>query len=240
MNLSSVIYLSAITPSKGYNMKDLSKQDILNYFEEINHQLRAIGEHGEIIISGGAALALVYNARNSTHDIDAVFKPAEKLRKIIENIARSNDLNEDWLNDGVKGFFTDKMTHSEIIRYSNLTVSSIDTACLLAMKLISARAYSKDMDDSITLMKHLKIENLDQLYNIIEKYISPQLQTPKAKYFAIEAFEKYKNELSLVNNKPAKKSIESVINNAIDRAAEREKASTKNKEERNNERADLL
>ena len=52
---------------------------------------------------------LVYNARNSTHDIDAIFKPSSEFREIIAEIAEENDLDSDWLNDGVKGFLNEKL-----------------------------------------------------------------------------------------------------------------------------------
>ncbi len=41
----------------------LSKQDIEKYLEELNDKLRAKGTYGEIVIAGGAALSLVFNAR---------------------------------------------------------------------------------------------------------------------------------------------------------------------------------
>lgn len=176
---------------KELTTKELTKKEILGYLEEINHKLTMENKYGEILIAGGAALTLVFNARNSTHDVDAVFRPKEDLRSIIENIAACNDLEEDWLNDGVKGFITPAMKSNVFIEYSNLTVSNLDAESLLAMKLTSARTYSKDMDDSIFLMKTLDIKSQDELFNIIEKYTHSNQQTIQAQYFTIEAYEKY-------------------------------------------------
>lgn len=178
-------------------MKELKKKDILKYFEEINRRLESEGRHGEILIAGGSALTLVYNARQSTYDIDAIFEPKEDMRKIIQDIANSYDLSDDWLNDGVKGFITENMNSSVFLNYSNLTVSSLDAECLLAMKLTSARTLSKDMDDSIFLMKTLNVQSEDELFSIIEKYTYKNQQTIQAKYFTIEAFEKYCNDRKL-------------------------------------------
>jgi hypothetical protein len=40
-------------------MKDLTKEDILNYFAEINRYLKNENKYGNILLVGGAALALV-------------------------------------------------------------------------------------------------------------------------------------------------------------------------------------
>ena len=177
-------------------MSELSKDKILEYFGEINQKLIEIGKHGEIIIAGGAALAVAFNARNSTRDIDAIFRPSEVMRKIIKNIAEEHGLPEDWLNDGVKGFITEKMKREKYLSLSNLDVYNIDAAGLLAMKLTSARIYAKDMEDSIFLMKLLDIKEIVDLFDIIAKYIHPNQQTVSSKYFTITAFSKYKGEMS--------------------------------------------
>lgn len=135
-------------------MRELSKNDVEKYLSCVNEKLSQRQKHGEIVIAGGASLMMVYNARNSTHDIDALFKPSKEFREIISEIAYENNLNEDWLNDGVKGFFTDKLGIDLYKEYSNLSVYSINAEGLLALKLTSARVDTKDMQDSITLMKH--------------------------------------------------------------------------------------
>ena len=174
--------------------KLLSKEDILKYFEEINIHLKAADKQGEIIMCGGASLACIYNARNSTYDIDALFEPAEDIRKIISTIASDHDLNDDWLNDGVKGFLNEKMTFSIYKEYSNLKVYSIDTECLLALKVTSARTNSKDMEDSIWLMKHLDIASFETVIDIVEKYIPKARRTATSYFFAKEAFGKYSDQ----------------------------------------------
>ena len=66
----------------------LSKNQIYGYFEEINDKLKERGQHGEILLAGGAALTLVFNARNSTRDIDAIFKPTADMRDIISRAVK--------------------------------------------------------------------------------------------------------------------------------------------------------
>ena len=175
-------------------MKELTKNEMLKYLEEINIELKNQDKFGEIVIAGGAALTLVFDARKSTQDIDALFAPTQDMRKIISNIAERHELPQDWLNDGVKGFVTDKMKFNEILSYSNLSVSSMDAESLLAMKLIAARVDTKDMPDSVFLMNALDIKNIEQVFEIMETYTQPKQQTIASKYFAIEAFEQYQEK----------------------------------------------
>ena len=120
-------------------MSRLTKDDMLRYFEQINNALSERNQTGEIIIAGGAALTLAFNARVSTYDIDAIFEPKGDMRQIIKEIASANNLDNDWLNDGVKGFMNNKMGVVVCQNYSHLVVKNLDAESLLAMKLTSAR-----------------------------------------------------------------------------------------------------
>lgn len=138
----------------------LTKNDIELYFQEINKKLEEQNKHGEIILTGGAALTLVYDARDSTKDVDALFESSKDMRDIIISISEKYNLNKEWLNDGVKGFMQPSMKIETIQKYSNLTVNSLDAESLLAMKLAAATIEIgiKDKEDAVTLMKCLKIE----------------------------------------------------------------------------------
>ena len=127
--------------------RKLSKKDILKYLEEINKKLEERGKYGEIMICGGAVMTLVYEARNSTHDIDAVFRPKEDMKEIIDEIRRENNLNSQWLNDDVSMFTSEfkNLTSSEYKNFGNLTVSILGAESLLAMKLVSARENTYDL-----------------------------------------------------------------------------------------------
>ena len=137
---------------------------------------------------GGAALTLVFSARDSTRDIDAVFRPKEDMQKIISSIAAEKKLPSDWLNDTVKPFVTDKLNFDSYLQYSNLTVSVIDAESLLAMKLTSARHGTKDMDDCLFLMQRLGITTEKALFDVLDKYIVPYLRNPRVKHFTKEVY----------------------------------------------------
>ena len=122
------------------------------------------------------------------------------MRKIIQDIASEYNLEKDWLNDGVKGFISPKMKFEKFRDYSNLTISNIDAEGLLAMKLTAARVDAKDMSDSIFLMKVLDIREERQLFEILEKYAYGQTLAAKVKFFTIEAFAQYLQEIEVTKD----------------------------------------
>lgn len=140
-------------------------------------------------------------AKERLDAIDAYFRPSSEFREIIDEIANEHNLNNDWLNDGVKGFIMPTMKQEQYKQYSNLVVYNIDAKGLLAMKLTSARVASKDFDDCLFLMKYLNIREERELFEIVEKYANPNQLTPRSNFFIQEVFIKYKErERNITNN----------------------------------------
>lgn len=101
----------------------LSKSDIEGYLKEIAAAMETEEIRGEIVLCGGAVMTMVYDARPSTKDIDALFEPAAKLRMIASRIAERDGLEADWLNDGAKGFIdTSRMTFETVRDFGALVV----------------------------------------------------------------------------------------------------------------------
>jgi hypothetical protein len=83
----------------------LSRQRILELFAELDDELCAARVHGDVFIVGGAAMTVAYDARPSTRDVDGIWHPSVEVRDAAARVAgRHDDVDADWLNDGVKGF----------------------------------------------------------------------------------------------------------------------------------------
>ena len=175
--------------------RKFNKKDMLKYLGEVNKKLEERGTFGEIMICGGAVMTLIYEARNSTQDIDAVFSPKDDMQEIIDEITRENNLDSQWLNDDVAMFTMEfnNLTSSEYKNFSNLSVSILDAESMLAMKLISAREDTHDLGDTIILMKHLDIKDIEEVYDLIEKCGFPLHPTAlsESRLFARNAFNEY-------------------------------------------------
>ena len=150
----------------------LSSVDIKRLFAQLNEQLAAQDVQGEVYLVGGAVMCIVHEARESTRDIDAFFKPAKQLRTAAAKVALRNGLAEDWLNDAVKGFLSDHGSFNLYLQLSHLAVYAADPSYLLAMKCLSARIGEEfhDVDDLRYLLRHLNLTSATDARAIIERY----------------------------------------------------------------------
>jgi len=167
----------------------LTKGNIQKYLSELNGLLKDEGVKGEICLYGGAVMCLVFNARPATRDVDAVFEPSRKIRDAASRIAVNHHIDDDWLNDGVKGFVAG---HKQkiLFNWSNLKVYYPEPEYMLAMKALSSRVDSTDKKDIQFLIKDIGIKSADDVFRIIEKYYHSRRIKPAVQYFIMELFEK--------------------------------------------------
>jgi len=173
-------------------MEYMGREDMLKYLEELNSRLAGINRSCEVVIFGGAAMSIVFEARDATRDIDAKFRSFVELRKLIKDISNDFELDSGWLNNDGEHYVTERMQTSLYLEYTNLAIHTVNADCLLAMKLTSARMDSTDMDDSIFLMDMLDIQSDNQLFDLIEKYIDDDNRAGSTKFFTNEAFLQYR------------------------------------------------
>ena len=167
----------------------MDKKKITACLEEINEALQKQGLSGEICLYGGAVMCLVYEARPSTKDVDAIFKPSREIREIAKNVGNKNGLGDNWLNDAVKGFLVEHK-REVLFDFSNLKVYVPEPDYLLAMKALASRVDSTDGQDIRFLVKKLGIKTPQEAFNIVEKYYPRQRIKPATQFFIEEILEK--------------------------------------------------
>jgi len=163
------------------------RNEILKYLHLINSKLQERHVKGEICLYGGAVMCLVYEARPSTKDVDAVFQPAKIIREAAREIAAEYDLPSDWLNDGVKGFLVEH-SRKVFLNLPHLTVMVAEPEYLLAMKSLSARIDATDGADIAFLIKALKLSSVNEVFKIIEGYYPRRIIKPATQFFLEELF----------------------------------------------------
>lgn len=153
-------------------MSALTQADIRRLFTLLNAELRESGTEGELFLVGGAVMCLAYAARPSTQDVDAVFRPALKVREAAARVGTRAGLRQDWLNDGVKGFLSSRGDFTPFLELDHLRVMVAQPAYLLAMKCLAMRigAEFHDEDDVRYLLRHLDIRNYDDAVAILKRY----------------------------------------------------------------------
>ncbi len=138
---------------------------------------------GEIFIVGGAAMAMAYNTRRSTRDIDAVFEPKMKVYEAAEAVAELNPKVETgWLNDAVKGLLPGVDPDATVLfTHEGLTVRVASPGYLFAMKVAAARV-ERDADDIAELYKILKFESVKSALDFLETNYPNVVLLPRAQY----------------------------------------------------------
>lgn len=170
----------------------LDRERILALFEELNDELCTAGVRGDVFVVGGAAMAVAYDARPATRDVDAIWQPATDVRAAAQRIAaRHDDLPTDWLNDGVKGFLPGADRGIPKVIYDNecLTVSVASPEYLLATKLMASRA-GRDEDDVLLLFDLCGFRTVDQAFHLVEAYYGARPIEAKVRYFLEELLDR--------------------------------------------------
>ena len=164
----------------------LADKDIRRLFALLNDELRATGTEGELFLVGGAVMCLAYAARPSTQDVDGLFRPARQVREAAARVAVHAGVSPDWLNDGVKGFLSDRGEFSLFIEFDHLRVMVALPEYLLAMKCLALRigAESHDEDDIRYLLRHLAVGSYEQAVAIITRYY-PLERFPQKTLYAL-------------------------------------------------------
>lgn len=120
----------------------------------IERALRALGDRlarrgvvADLYVVGGAAMALAYDARRITRDIDALVQPHGAVIAEARQVARDLDLPESWLNEQASVYVSTEPDPQapRVFDHPNLRVAAASARHLLAMKVMAGRR--RDGDD---------------------------------------------------------------------------------------------
>ena len=165
----------------------LAKREIERLFELLDRELARAHQTGEVYLVGGAVMCLVYDARASTKDVDALFKPASIIRAAARRVALEAQIPEDWLNDAVKGYLSERGDFRSYVDHANLRVMVAAPEYLLAMKCLAMRigAEFHDEADIRFLLRLLDITRYDDALAVITRYY-PKKRFPQKTIYALE------------------------------------------------------
>ena len=161
----------------------LTRADLLRLFELLDSELSADEVHGEVYLVGGAVMCLALDARDSTRDVDAYFKPARLVREAAVRVAARAGVDPAWLNDAVKGYLSPRGEFDPFLELSNLKVFVAHPRYLLAMKCASMRLGEEfhDLDDVRYLLRYLNVSTPDEALGVVVRYFDENQLLPKTR-----------------------------------------------------------
>ena len=147
--------------------------------DEIGAALTRLGELAqqqnfsiELLMVGGAAMVLAYDARVATRDVDAVIlspRETRNVRVLVERVAHEQNLPIEWLNDGAKGYLVGQSQGITIFSSAGIVVYMPAVAQMLAMKLAAWRD-DVDIADARLLLNELSSDQ-NSVWALVEPYV---------------------------------------------------------------------
>jgi hypothetical protein len=149
-----------------------SAAQLRRLFSLLNEELARNDTSSELYLVGGAVMCLAYATRPSTQDVDGLFRPATEVRQAAARVALQAKLPADWLNDGVKGYLSERGEFAPFLELSHLKVMIAQPDYLLAMKCLAFRIGEEfhDEEDVRYLLRHLDIRNYEAALQVITRY----------------------------------------------------------------------
>jgi hypothetical protein len=170
----------------------LTRKDILRGFGKLDAMAREADKVIELAVYGGAALALSFDMRVSTRDVDAVVRGAPDFaRKCAAKVARDEGWPMDWLNDGVKGFLSASeqmrlMRDFSAAHGKGLRVLVPSPEYLFAMKCMAMRPEgidgSHDISDIEALAGIAGIADAKSALELVESFYPAGRIPPKVRF----------------------------------------------------------
>jgi predicted nucleotidyltransferase len=155
----------------------LDRSAIEEAFRRLGDRLAKRGVVADLYIFGGAAMALAYDARRATRDIDAVFQPHGVVLDEARAVAGELGLPHWWLNEQASAYVAPggDATAPRVFDHPGLRVAAASPEHLLAMKVLAARR--RDAEDIRFLVDHLRLTSVEQVLDLCAE-IFPEEEVP--------------------------------------------------------------
>ena len=165
----------------------MRREEILTALRALGARLDRDGLAGEIYVVGGAAIAIAFDARRATRDVDAVFEPKQAIYAAADEVGAELGLPPGWLNDGAKGFLAGPDEQAAtILEIPGLRVLTASPRILLAMKVLAHRI-GEDDEDVRLLAREIGANDAEAVLAIAEQVYGDRLD-PAARFFVEELF----------------------------------------------------
>jgi hypothetical protein len=182
----------------------LDRDALLDAFDRIGRAAAAAGTKLQIAVYGGSALMLASNFRFATEDVDVseLEHPLPAwLAEVVNEIAKQNNWQDDWFNDGVAFHLSPladrSADHLEFGTFPRdgtppgLVVSVPSAEYLLALKLKAIRVTDPlrgetERLDILNLMQVVGISTAEDAIALLGRYFPVSAASPEKQRFLLK------------------------------------------------------
>lgn len=165
----------------------MDRDEIIAALTDLAAELQRQGASADMYVVGGAAIALAFDERRATRDIDAVFEPKDIVYEAAATVAEERGLPPGWLNDAVKGFLAgDDPAATPVLDLPGLRCVAASPRILLALKVLAHRV-GEDEEDLRLLAGELGLERANEVLAVAEETFGDRLDAA-ARFFVEEIF----------------------------------------------------
>lgn len=163
----------------------LDQASILEALADLAGDLRSRGVLADIYLVDGAAMALAYDDRRATRDLDGLLRPDVEVHRAAWAVAERRGLPRSWLNDQAASYVPKGDDHGArtVFDHANLRVMAASPERMLAMKVNAARR--SDIDDIVALATMLNLTTFDEV-EVIRRAAFPDLALDERRRLVVE------------------------------------------------------
>ncbi len=163
----------------------LDRKAIEEAFRRLGDRLARRGVVADVYVFGGAAMALAYDARRATRDIDAVFQPHRVVLEEAGAVAGELGLPAWWLNEQASSYVAPAGDPAapRVFDHPGLRVAAASPEHLLAMKVLAARR--RDAEDIRFLVQHLGLSTVNEVLALCAQ-VFPDEEVPARARLVLE------------------------------------------------------
>jgi hypothetical protein len=164
----------------------VDREQIEALLRELASELDRLGLRGELLVVGGAAMALAYSTRRVTADIDALFEPKQVIYDIARKVGERHGLDPGWLNDAVKAYVPGPDPNATVyFDLPGLVVRIASPRFMLAMKLLASRV-ERDSDDIRLLLRLSNITQVAEALDLVSDFYPSSTIPPRVELLVTE------------------------------------------------------
>ena len=167
----------------------LDQAAITDALRRLGDRLARRGVVADIYVFGGAAMALAYDARRSTRDIDALFQPHGIVLDEARAVAAELGLPPWWLNEQASAYTAPggDPDGPRIFDHPGLRVQAASPEHLLAMKVPAARR--RDTGDIAFLIQRLGLASVREVLALCSEVFPEEPVPDRARLILEDVFD---------------------------------------------------